>query len=243
MHGVSIPRADQDESAAALERLQQLDERRSRFVTLAAHELRAPATVIHGISTTLAQRDGLDARQVALLHDLLHEQTGRLVQLMDQLLDLSRLDEGAVPIERRRVRLRERIERLVAATAGSRAGEVEIRVDPELQASVDPNALDRIVGNLVSNALRYGHAPVCVAADRSDRHVRLTVEDRGPGVSPAFQPRLFERFARDTDASGGAGLGLSIAQQYAVAHGGQILYERGDPHGARFRVVLPAAAA
>ena len=77
---------------------------------------------------------------------------------------------------------------------------------------------------------------------QNDRHFRLTVEDHGDGVSPAFVPRLFERFSREARADGakGSGLGLSIAQAYAQAHGGQLFYEDASPHGARFQLVLPA---
>ena len=217
-------------------------DRGSRFVALAAHELRAPATVIHGIATTLLARGGrLDEEQVASLHELLHEQTGRLCKLTDQLLDLSRLDADSVRIEREQFLIRRRVEELVSAVAAERREDVRIVVDPELQAVVDPHAFDRIVGNLVRNALAYGAAPVRIEAEQADRHFRLTVEDGGEGVAPSFAGRLFERFARAPDAAaGGTGLGLAIAQQYAVAHGGRIVYEPADPHGARFRVVLPA---
>lgn len=223
-----------------LERLQDEARRAARFVALAAHELRAPAAVLHGISTTLVERDGLDAAQTEVLHRLLHEHTGRLCLLMDQLLDLSRLDAEAVPIRRRRFPVRPRLEQLVASVAGERAREVELAVDSSLETAVDPDAFDRIVGNLVANALAHGEPPVVVQAEQLDRHFRLTVEDRGSGVAEEFAPRLFERFARDAREVAGSGLGLSIARQYAAAHGGEVLYEPASPRGARFRVVIPA---
>jgi signal transduction histidine kinase len=243
-------RVDPHDELSALarkqEELERLNERRGAFVALAAHELRAPATVVHGIATTLDERqDDLSADQLRRLHGLLHAQTGRLVRLMDQLLDLSRLDSDAVRIERQQLAIRERLERLVESVAGERTGEIELDVPPELEAVVDPDALDRIVSNLVTNALRHGSAPVRISAQQLDRHFRLTVEDAGDGVPPDLQGRLFERFARgdggpaSPDAPG-AGLGLAIAQQYAAALGGSIVYEDGAPHGARFRVVFPA---
>jgi two-component system sensor histidine kinase MtrB len=218
---------------------EQLEESRGRFVALAAHELRAPATVIHGIATTLDYRgDRLDAEQLSVLHRLLHEHTGRLVRLADQLLDLTRLDHETAGLEPRRVRVRDRVRELVDTVAGDRANEVEIDVDDALVALVDPGALDRIVGNLLTNALRYGTAPVRISAEQSDRQLRLSVEDDGTGVAPEFEPRLFERFSREANASmRGAGLGLAIAQQYAREHGGRVVYERRQ-RGACFRVVL-----
>ena len=215
----------------------------SRFVALAAHELRAPAAVIHGIAATLEERgDQFDAEQLHVLHHLLREHTTRLVELADQLLDLSRLDDDAIHLERRPVEVRRHVEEVVADVAGDRAGELEIDVDDDLEVLADPDALDRIVGNLVTNALRYGGAPVRIAAEHDDHRLSVIVEDAGPGVAPEFEPHLFERFSREGGApTRGAGLGLAIAQQYALEHGGHIAYERCLPHGARFRVVLAAA--
>jgi signal transduction histidine kinase len=96
------------------------------------------------------------------------------------------------------------------------------------------------------NAFRYGAPPVTVRADQRDRHFRLTVEDRGPGVAPEFVPDLFERFTRSggNRASGdGTGLGLAIARSYANAHRGDLIYHHAEPHGARFELVLPRDSA
>src|SRR5439155_5906772 len=119
---------------------------------------------------------------------------------------------------------------------------VEIAVPPDLEAAVDPIALDRMLSNLIANALRHGEPPVTVTATRRDTHLRLSVEDRGEGVRREFVPRLFDRFSRSPESRGradGSGLGLAIAQAYARAHGGDIVYEPAVPHGARFEVVLP----
>ena len=106
----------------------------------------------------------------------------------------------------------------------------------------DGVAFDRIVSNLLINALRYGGAPIAVSASARDRHFRLAVEDSGPGVPEDLQPQLFERFTRgDNVTKSGAGLGLSIARSYAHAHGGELLYANATPHGARFELVVPIA--
>jgi signal transduction histidine kinase len=128
------------------------------------------------------------------------------------------------------------------AAAGDRAPEVKLDIPDGLCALVDPTAFDRIVGNLVTNALRYGRSPISVRAVQNDRHFRLSVEDHGDGVPPGFVPKLFERFSRGEGSyeRGGSGLGLSIAQAYAQAHGGQVFYEDASPHGARFQLVLPS---
>jgi signal transduction histidine kinase len=110
-------------------------------------------------------------------------------------------------------------------------------------AVADRVALERIVSNLLANAFRYGTPPVIVRAEQTDRHFRLSVEDRGHGVPAAFVPDLFERFSRSQEtaaAATGTGLGLAIARSYARAHGGDLLYEDAIPRGARFLLVLPS---
>jgi signal transduction histidine kinase len=223
--------------------LEHTDELKSDFIALAAHELRAPVTSINGIIDTLHTRgDRLDDEQRELLRQMLRDQGRRLGGLVDQLLDLSRLDADAVAIAPEPIVVRARVEELVRTTAGERAGEVHVDVPEDLEATVDPSVFDRILSNLVANALRYGEAPVVVQAEHGDRNFKLAVEDRGPGVPPDFVPDLFERFTRSRPAqerSLGTGLGLAIARSYANAHRGELVYEPASPTGARFELVLP----
>jgi signal transduction histidine kinase len=233
--------AHEREARAALERA---DELKTNFVALAAHELRTPVTSVVGFVETLVRREReLPEGMRQELQQALLEQARRMRNLVEQLLDLSRLDAEAVEIRPERLGVRERVLELVAAAAGERAHHVQIAVPPELEANVDASAFDRIVTNLVVNALRYGEAPVTVSAEQSDRHFRLAVEDRGAGVPPEFVPNLFERFTRSEhthERAGGSGLGLAIARSYAQAHRGDLIYEHAEPHGARFNLVLPA---
>jgi signal transduction histidine kinase len=227
--------------------LEQADELKSNFVALAAHELRTPVAVIHGVIETIDRRgDEIAAEQRNELEDTLRAQTIRLKLLVEQLLDLSRLDAHAVPIEPQRFAVRPRVEEIVRIAAGDRSREVSVQVAADLQASVDPTAFDRILSNLVTNALRYGKPPVIVYARQVDGRLEVAVEDRGEGVPSEFVPALFERFSRSDAArprGPGTGLGLAIAQSYAEAHQGRLEYREADPHGARFEVVLPADVA
>ena len=224
--------------------LEQADQLKSNFVALAAHELRTPVAVIHGVTETLDHRAAdIAPDQKQQLEETLRAQTLRLKLLVEQLLDLSRLDAHAVEIEPQRFAVRDRIEEIVAASAGERGAEVSVEAPVGLQATVDPAAFDRILSNLVTNALRYGRPPVIVHARQVDGRLVVAVEDRGEGVPSEFVPALFERFSR-SDAGRprgpGTGLGLAIAQSYAHAHQGQLHYRQAVPHGARFEVVLPA---
>ena len=176
------------------------------------------------------------------LRAALREQADQVRALVEQLLDLSRFDLAAIEVAPEPVRLRPRIEELVSIAAGARRDAVTVAVASDLEAVVDPSALDRMLSNLVVNALRYGEPPVTVTARRRDTHLRLAVEDRGEGVRHEFVPHLFDRFSRSAEARGradGSGLGLAIARAYARAHGGDIVYEPAMPNGARFEVVLP----
>jgi signal transduction histidine kinase len=229
---------------AARRALEEADELKMNFIALAAHELRTPVAVIHGVIETVERRaDVLDERQKSDLEQMLRVQAAGLKSLVEQLLDLSRLDAHAVAIEPERIPVRERVEEIVSLSAGRRADEVEVEVPTELEAVVDPDAFERIIANLVTNALRYGRAPIRVTAQRDDGQLQVAVEDRGEGVPSEFVPRLFERFSRSDPSrrrAGGTGLGLAIAHSYAEALAGELRYREARPHGARFELVLPS---
>jgi two-component system sensor histidine kinase MtrB len=134
----------------------------------------------------------------------------------------------------------------VAASAPGRDADIDVRIPDTLEAVVDKTVFDRVVSNLLTNALRHGAAPVVVSAAHSDNHFRLVVEDCGEGVPPQFVDDLFERFSRSDKARSrgqGSGLGLSIARSYARAHGGDLVHETVQPHGARFELVVPVGRA
>jgi signal transduction histidine kinase len=239
---VAIVAATLLENALVREEMQQRGVLKSEFIALAVHELRNPLSRIYGISVTLNERDELPESQRLTLRNALREQTTCMQNLVEQLLDLSRLDLAEIQISPEPLRLRPKIEELVRPLADARPNAVTIAVPPDLEAVVDPAALDRMLSNLIANSLRHGKPPVTITAAGQDRHLRLVVEDRGGGVPHEFVPRLFHRFARSPDSSGrrdGSGLGLTIAQAYARAHGGEIVYEPAVPHGARFEVVIP----
>jgi signal transduction histidine kinase len=231
------------DNALARQEAQRLDVLKSEFIALAAHELRNPLSSIYGLCVTLDERgEALAESDRLAVRDAVREQTLRMRRLIEQLLDLSRFDLVGVPVSPETLRLRPKIEEVVRTVAGARPDQVTIAVPPDLEAAVDPSSLDRMLSNLIANALRHGEPPVTVMAARRDTHLRLAVEDRGQGVRPEFVPRLFDRFTRSPESRGrtdGSGLGLAIARAYARAHGGDIVYEPAVPHGARFELVIP----
>jgi K+-sensing histidine kinase KdpD len=228
---LAIERARLHEETVALDQL------KANFVAIASHELRTPATGVYGVLATLAHHG--DELSPELREELLRtglEQGERLRRLLEELLDLSRLDARVIRVDPTPVLVRTVVEE-IAREAVPKGISLMLDVPGDLAAVVDRLVLDRVLSNLLINASRYGEPPLRVTAEQRDRHLRITVADEGPGVPEALLPRLFDRFARGDDA-GGSGLGLSIARSYARAHGGDILYHPLE-RGACFELVLP----
>ena len=215
--------------------MHRLNQMKANFVAVASHELRGPAAALYGVAMTLRARgDELSPSTRETLEHTLFEQADRLRRLTEQLLDLSKLDARAVPIAPRSMDVQGVIEEVVDAVG--RDG-VTIEVPAQLEAVADPLVVERVVTNLLTNARNHGETPIVVRAEQRDRHLRIAVEDAGPGVDDELVPRLFERFERGGGGQG-SGLGLAIARAYARAHGGDLVY---DPAGvgARFELFLP----
>jgi two-component system sensor histidine kinase MtrB len=190
---------------------------------------------------TLDEREEqLAPKQRMELRRMLTQQSKRLLELVENLLDLSRLEADSIRIAPSRIEVAERLKAIIDTAL---AANVTLDAPADLWAVVDAEAFDRIVSNLLANAIRHGAPPVVVSAARSNGELSVTIEDRGPGIARELVGRVFERFTRGaTESSEGAGLGLSIAQSFARAHGGTLTYEPVDPRGARFRLVLPTSA-
>jgi signal transduction histidine kinase len=227
------------------EHLVELDRIRNRFVAVASHELRTPTAAIVGSALTLHARAGeLSPEQDAALRTILAEQAQRLATLVDQLLDVSRLEAQAVDVRSERRPVAELVHETLAEVSPEQRAQIEVAVDPALETDADSVAFERIVSNLVVNALRHGAPPVVVAAAAANdgTGLRLVVEDAGEGVPDDLRPRIFDQFSRGAGAVGtpGSGLGLAIARSYAHALGGELVLEENSGRGARFCLVLPA---
>jgi signal transduction histidine kinase len=226
---------------AMLARLQQSAERQRAFVADASHELRSPLARMRAeMEVDAAHPETADAAATAA--SVLAE-TVTLQRLVDDLLLLARGDAGALEVvPGEPVDLDEVVQERVAVLRA--AGEQRIDAGGVRPAQVrgDPGQLRRAVANLLDNAVRHARDRIVVTLDeRPNGGVELTVADDGPGVPPADRDRIFERFTRLDDArsaqDGGAGLGLAIARDIAVRHGGTVAVD--GPPGARFVLLLP----
>jgi K+-sensing histidine kinase KdpD len=214
-----------------------LDGLKANFIAIASHELRTPATSVYGVLTTLQRRiDDLTPEVRDLLLRTGVEQGERLRHLLEELLDLSRLDSGAIKVDPKPLDVRTVLEQ-IARLAVPPGTPVSFDVPRDLAAVADRIVLDRVVSNLLSNAARYGEPPFRISAEQQDGQFRITVSDEGAGVPEELRSQLFERFAPGAETNG-SGLGLAIARSYARAHGGDIVYDPLD-RGARFELILP----
>ncbi|MCA1835667.1 MAG: HAMP domain-containing protein [Actinobacteria bacterium] len=225
--------------------LGEVDRVRRDLVANVSHELRTPISSLRAVLENLV--DDVQEASPETLHVMLR-QVERLGSLVAQLVDLSRLESGAVPLQRRLFRLRPVLED-AATESRLHTPDVNVAVDvqpPEVMANGDPERVHQVVTNLLDNALRYSPpgATVELEARRGRTGVTIEVRDHGPGISAEESSRVFERFyradaARSSD-DGGAGLGLAIARWIVDLHGGDIRAERREPHGCRMVVELPA---
>jgi signal transduction histidine kinase len=228
------------ERARLHEHTMQLDQLKANFVAIASHELRTPATSVYGVLTTLESHG--DELSPELRRQLIRtgvEQGERMRRLLEELLDLSRLDAQGLQIDPRPLVLASVLDEIISATLPDSSW-VQLDVPQDLAVVADRLVLDRVISNLLINAVRYGARPITLAAEAQDTFLRITVEDNGAGVAEDVRPRLFERFARTEGENVGSGLGLAIARAYARAHGGDLVYDPG-PSGARFELIVPQA--
>jgi signal transduction histidine kinase len=226
---------------AMLTRLQHSAERQRAFVADASHELRSPLARMRAeMEVDAAHPETADPAATA---DSVLAETVTLQRLVDDLLLLARGDAGALEVvPGEPVDLDEVVQERVAVLRAAGEQRIDDGAVRPAQVRGDPGQLRRAVANLLDNAVRHARDRIVVTLDeRSDGGVELTVADDGPGVPPADRDRIFERFTRLDDArsaqDGGAGLGLAIARDIAVRHGGTVSVD--GPPGARFVLLLP----
>ncbi len=223
-------------------------ERMRRFIADASHELRTPLTSVRGLAEYgLQQGEAADREELLRLMGLIAREAGRMGRLVDDLLLLARFDAGR-PLDRRPVDLAS-----IAAEAVQQARIVAPGRPITLEAAepvivdADAERLRQIIDNLIGNAVQHTPpgSPVTVTVTSEPGSGRLTVADRGPGLTPEQASRVFERFYRIDDAraraSGGAGLGLAIAASLAGAHDGELTVDSQPGRGAAFRLRVPQA--
>ena len=230
----------------AAERLRALDEMKNTFLAAVSHELRSPLTSILGLSITLERAPEMQAHDRDDLLRRLAFNARKLDRLLKDLLDIDRLNRGIVEPQYRTVDVEALIRDCVESLDASAGRAIELDLSP-LVLRLDPPKLERIVENLVTNAVR--HTPsscrIWVRMVAVDGGALLTVEDDGPGVPPEIRDEIFEPFRQGPTASShspGTGVGLSLVARFAELHNGRAWVEDRPGGGAAFRVFLPTRA-
>jgi NtrC-family two-component system sensor histidine kinase KinB len=228
-------------------RLKEVERLKSEFVMAASHELRTPLTSL-GMSVDLLLEhaaEGLAQKDRDLLKAA-HEEVHRMKALVNDLLDLSKIEAGRIELELESVPVKTLFD-YVETVFGSQADMKEASLTSELggeplKVHADANKITWVLTNLVSNALRYvgkgGH--IHLVARRIGPQVHLSVQDDGPGVPPEYQSRIFQKFVQVKGReTGGTGLGLAICKEIVRAHGGTIWVESSEGRGSTFTFTLP----
>lgn len=231
------------EDLQSVERLRRLERLKDRFVAFASHEMRTPLTSIHGFSSTLVDRwDELsdeDRRSFVMIID---EQAERMRRMLDDMLVMTRINSGALVVDRRTVDLRREVDKVVAEFG---IDGIEVTCPEHVLVRVDPRHLHQALVNYLGNAFKYGDKPIEIKAVERAGWVDLLVCDNGPGIDAAFLPHLFEEFARaerhDKSTQAGSGLGLAIVRRLMQAQEVDVWFEPNEPSGACFGLRLPIA--
>jgi signal transduction histidine kinase len=231
---------------AANDKLTQLSVQKDAFLGQISHELRTPMTSIRAFSEILRDAEGLKPKDLTRYASIIHAEAIRLTRLLDDLLDLSVLENGQVSLNIREGLLSDVISHAIAA-AGSDMHPLRVRrVGPasDIYLSTDLDRLAQVFINLIANAQKYCDADrpeLTIEVNRRGGRIIVDFIDNGAGVPPHEQSMIFEKFYRVADRhAGGAGLGLAICREIVTRLGGTLGYLPGQS-GAAFRVSLPAA--
>ena len=227
-------------------RLRQLDEMKEEFFATLSHELRSPLTSVREASHLLVDEvAGPMTPKQARLVQIIQRSSDRLLRLVNQILDISRLRAGLLPLQHQPVDL-ERLVNRATEELRPQAEEAGVTLDRErvgerFTVSGDEDRLVQVVVNLLANAIRFTPAGGRVVARVVDAgpECEVQVEDTGLGIPAAELPHIFESYRQAHLGKGGTGLGLSIVRGLVQAHGGRVTVESHEGKGSRFSVLLP----
>ena len=226
-------------------RLAQANQLRRQMTADIAHDLRTPTSVIMGYTEALS--DG-KFQGMAEMFQVMHQEAQHLNHLIDDLRTLSLADAGELPLMKQSVSPQELLERIAAAyqiQAQKQTVTIQTAAATNLPLiQVDPDRMAQVLGNLISNALRYTAAggQITLSAEKEQNHVLLKVQDTGAGIDPEDLPNIFRRFYRadkSRQQNGESGLGLAIARSIVEAHGGSIAAASTPGQGTTFIIRLP----
>jgi PAS domain S-box-containing protein len=235
-----------------ISRLREVDRMKDEFVSIVSHELRTPLTSIRGsIQLVVAESGSVPDQEHRALLQIALNNCERLVRIINDILDVSKIESGNLVLNRKAVSVAELIRQSLDVVRGP-AGTAGVRLDASISSGirpvmVDPDRIVQALVNLLSNAVKFAPADstVTVAVTGTDHQITVVVSDQGEGIAPENLNRLFRKFQQvDSSSSrrkGGTGLGLAITRAIVEQHGGRIFVDSELNKGTRFSFTLPAA--
>jgi PAS domain S-box-containing protein len=251
MTGVNVDIDDRKraeaELLAAMQREKELSELKSKFVSTASHEFRTPlATMLSSAELLEHYSENLAPEERRNLLQTIQGSAKRMSEMIDDVLTLGRAESGVLKLNLGPTNLRELCERVVSEFRIAQGKHHVITLDDRfdrLEAYMDERLLRHILNNLLSNAVKYSPtgSEVTFSLERRDEQAAIEIQDRGIGIPPEDQPRMFESFQRASNVENrpGTGLGLAIVKKAVELHGGEISLQSAVGSGTRFTVVLP----
>ncbi len=249
-----LPHQDQDDPAVLIilqdeSEIEKLSQMRSEFVANVSHELRTPLTSIKGFAETVLDSGPEDISRIQRFVGIIESEADRLTRLIDDLLDLARIESGKIRLEFKRTNIRRVIQETVEKLMPQlEKAQIEIEMDTQEAVTpilADPDRLAQVLMNYVDNSMKYTHqgGQIHIRATETDKEIVVEVTDNGVGIPPQDLERVFERFYRvdkaRTRASGGTGLGLAIVKHIIEAHGGKVFVRSTPGSGSTFGFSLP----
>ncbi len=229
----------------------QIDRMKSEFLSVASHQLRTPLSAISWFSEMLQPKDGeqLDPKEVKLAADNIHASSIRMTELVNSLLNVSRIDSGRIVVEPKPTDVKELLSILVEdlkSRNSDRKLTLEVSVDPAIgSVNLDPQLISQVYLNLLTNAIKYSpkDGKITVTVKKDGNNVLSQISDEGVGVPKAEQDKMFQRFFRATNAqkvdTDGTGLGLYLVKAIVESSGGKIWFESQENKGTTFWFTLP----
>ncbi len=242
---IAIERAELVEEAHQALRKVETERLRNTLLSSISHDLRTPLTAVSGAVSTLLENEGsIDPQNRRELLQTVQEEAERLHGMIRNVLDLTRLESGAITVRKEWQSLEEIIGVVLHRLEDRLSGRpVEVRLPPDVPlVPFDALLIEQALTNLMENVIKYTPqgSPVELSASAGPGVLTVEVADRGPGIPPGDEERIFEKFVRGRAAGGGVGLGLAICRSIISAHGGTIRAENRPGGGAVFRFTLPA---
>ena len=231
--------------------LRQADRIKSEFLAAMSHDFRSPLTVVRGaVELLLGERPGSLTQAQRELAESAERNVRRLEDFTAQLLEMARLEEGQIALDKEEIDAIALVRDVVAdhaILAKQKRQWISLDVDPDPPHVVaDRSKMQQALANLIVNAIRYAPqgTPILVAAHRRGDALRIEVRDHGPGIATEDRQRIFDKFFRGHNADGtpGSGLGLAIARSLVTLHGGTLEYEENPGGGSAFVTILPLAS-